>query len=85
MDYSQLIASLGFPIVCCIALAIYVKQITKQNRDDINKLHQERLQEAKEQAEFKAEMKEAINNNTEALNKLCETLSLERVRVNKDD
>lgn len=85
MDYSQLIASLGFPICCCIALAIYVKQITKQNRDDITMLHEERLKEAKEQAEFKAEMKEAINNNTQALNKLCETLSLERVRVEKND
>lgn len=85
MDYSQLISTLGFPIVCCIALAIYISKITKTNREDIKELNEKREKDLKEIQDFKEEMKEALNNNTMAINKLCEKLSNsnERVSVKK--
>ena len=71
MDWAQLISTLGFPIVCCVALAIYVTKITQQNREDTKELNKQHTQEM---LEFKEDIKEALNNNTIALNKLCEKL-----------
>lgn len=71
MDWAQLISTLGFPIVCCVALAIYVTKITSQNREDTKELNKQHTQEM---LEFKEDIKEALNNNTIALNKLCEKL-----------
>lgn len=67
----QLISSLGFPIVACICMALYVKEQTKNNREDVKELN---LQHTKEMTDFKDEIKQALNNNTMALNKLCEKL-----------
>lgn len=71
MEWAQLISTLGFPIVCCVALAIYVTKITEQNREDTKELNK---QHTEEMLEFKEDIKEALNNNTIALNKLCEKL-----------
>ena len=71
MDYIQLIGTLGFPIVACICMAIYVKDITKTNREDVLELNR---QHSEEMNAFKDEIKEALNNNTVALTKLCERL-----------
>ena len=71
MDWAQLISTLGFPIVCCVAMAIYVTKITQQNREDTKELNK---QHTEEMLEFKEDIKEALNNNTIALNKLCEKL-----------
>lgn len=71
MEWTQLISTLGFPIVCCVALAIYVTKITQQNREDTKELNK---QHTEEMLEFKEDIKEALNNNTIALNKLCEKL-----------
>lgn len=71
MDWAQLISTLGFPIVCCVAMAIYVTKITAQNREDTKELNK---QHTEEMLEFKEDIKEALNNNTIALNKLCEKL-----------
>jgi sensor domain CHASE-containing protein len=78
MEWAQLISTLGFPIVCCVALAIYVTKITQQNREDTKELNK---QHTAEMLEFKEDIKEALNNNTIALNKLCE--KLEKVGDNK--
>lgn len=79
MDWSQLISTLGFPIVCCIAMAIYVQKITQQNREDTKELNKQHSEEMKD---FKEDIKEVLNNNTLALNKLCE--KLEKVGVKND-
>ena len=79
MDLTQLISTLGFPIVCCVAMAIYVQKITQQNREDTKELNK---QHTEEMLQFKEDMKEALNNNTLALNKLCE--KLEKVGVKND-
>lgn len=63
----QLIGSYGFPIVACIAMAWYIKDNTKSQRDEISRLN----------AEHKEEMEhvtEAINNNTLVIQKLCDKL-----------
>lgn len=70
----QLIGSLGFPIVACICMALYVKEQTKNNREDVKELN-------KEMAMFKDDIKEALNNNTTALMKLCEKLEGKGVEI----
>lgn len=61
------ITTVGFPIVCCIAMAWYVKYTTDKNREEISTLNEQ----------HKAEMLQvttAINNNTLALQKLCDLM-----------
>ena len=78
--WAQLISSLGFPIVACICMALYVKEQTKNNREDVKDLN---AQHSKEMNAFKDEIKEALNNNTIALTKLCEKLEREEERYNE--
>ena len=63
----QAITTVGFPIVCCIGLGWYVKYVTDRNREDINKITEMHRTEM-------SEMSVAINNNTIALQKLCDKL-----------
>ena len=79
-NWIQLISSLGFPIFACIYMAVYVKEQTKSNREDVKELN---AQHSKEMNSFKDEIKEALNNNTIALTKLCERL--EREEGKKDE
>lgn len=74
MDILTLLGSYCFPIVACICMAIYVREITKANREDTKQLNE---QHTKEMNAFKDEIKEALNNNTLALTKLCERLDRE--------
>lgn len=74
-NYVQLIGTLGFPIIACITMAIYVKEQTNNNREDVKELN---AQHSKEMLEFKEEIKTALNNNTIALTKLCEKLDERR-------
>lgn len=69
-DVIQLISTVGFPIVCCIAMGWYVKYTTDKSREQIDSMN----------AQHKAEMEtvtEAINNNTLALQKLSDKLEKE--------
>ncbi len=72
--------SYAFPIVACIFMAYYVKDITKSNREDTKALND---QHTKEMNAFKDEVKEALNNNTIALTRLCERLDREEARINE--
>ena len=74
-NYTQLIGTLGFPIIACISMAIYVNEQTNNNREDVKELNE---QHSKEMLEFKEEIKTALNNNTIALTKLCEKLDERR-------
>lgn len=78
----QLISSLGFPIVACICMALYVKEQTKNNREDVKELN---AQHTKEMSDFKDEIKEALNNNTMALNKLCEKLDTKNLKGKEEE
>ena len=62
-----IISTVGFPIVMCGAMGWYVKYITDKHRDELTNeraLHQEEM----------ANVTEALNNNTLALQKLCDKL-----------
>ena len=62
-DIGALISSYGFPIVACIAIAWFCyQQISAQNE-----------QNEKHEAEV-TKMTEAVNNNTLALQRLCEKM-----------
>lgn len=63
----QAIGTLGFPIVCAVAMGWYVKYVTDKNREDIATLNEQHQQEMKE-------VTEALNNNTLALQKLSDLL-----------
>lgn len=66
-DWVQMISTLGFPIVCAVILALTVKYMFDKYTTDIselNKIHKE------ESDKFT----EALNNNTIALQKLCDKL-----------
>ena len=69
MDSSivQLISSLGFPIVACIALAWYVKYTTDQNNKEVAEMRKEHKDEI-------SKVTEALNNNTLALQQLVDHL-----------
>ena len=71
MDLVNLLSNYAFPIVACIGMAIYVKYITDNNREDTKALNAAHSQEM---LTFKDEIKDALNNNTIALTKLCEKL-----------
>ena len=79
-NYVQIISTLGFPIIACISMAIYVKEQTKNNREDVKELN---AQHSNEMNAFKDEIKEALNNNTIALTKLCERLDREEGKANE--
>lgn len=55
---TQLIGSLGFPIVACIALYVTLNKQSEQHKEEMNKIT------------------ESLNNNTIAITKLTERLSM---------
>lgn len=66
-----IISTVGFPIACCIALAWYVARETRLQREETSRLNAEHTSEM---MAFKDEIKEALNNNTIALTRLCDKL-----------
>lgn len=71
MDFINLLSSFGFPVVACIAMACYCKDISDKNREDVKELNK---QHTEEMLIFKDEIKEALNNNTMAINRLCDNI-----------
>lgn len=77
MDWNAVLSAIttvGFPIVACIALFLYVRTTTKEQREETRELN---AQHTAEMMAFKDEIKEALNNNTIALTKLCDRLDKE--------
>lgn len=62
-----LISNVGFPIVCFLACAWYVKYREDRNDEKIDKLNTQHDEENKR-------MVEALNNNTIAITKLTDSL-----------
>lgn len=71
-DVINIISTVGFPIACCIAMMWYVKYVTDANREEIARLNEQHKNES-------SNMTEAINNNTVALQKLCDLMKTEGV------
>lgn len=64
---SQMITSIGFPIVACGAMAWYVKDTNDKHRDEVQRLNNQHKEEMEQ-------VTEALNNNTLALQKLCDKI-----------
>lgn len=67
MDIISVIQSVGVPVAFCVAMGYYVKHISDQHREDVNKLNEQHKEEM-------AEVTQALNNNTLALQKLTDYL-----------
>ena len=70
MDWMQLISSVCFPIVACVALAFYVRYIVDAYRGEVRDLRNEHREEI-------AKITDALNHNTEAITKLTTKLDRE--------
>ncbi len=62
-----IISSVGFPIVGCIGLGWYVKYQTDNNNKEVSEMRREHQEEI-------AKVTDALNNNTLALQKLCDRI-----------
>ena len=76
MDYiaqvTQMIMNVGFPIVMCGAMAWYVKDTTEKHREEVRQLNEQHNEEMQQ-------VTVALNNNTLAIQKLCDKLGKEVV------
>lgn len=63
----QAVTTVGFPIVCCGAMGWYVKYTSDRHSAEVNKLNEQHSEEMKQ-------VTLALNNNTLALQKLCDKL-----------
>lgn len=63
----QAVTTVGFPIVCCGAMAWYVKYITDKSREQIEQLNTQHKEEM-------GDVTTAISNNTLAIQRLCDML-----------
>lgn len=70
----QIISTLGFPIFSAVALGWYVVTTNKENNARIDKMQNEHKEEIQK-------VTEALNNNTLALQRLCDKMDKEE----KDD
>lgn len=64
---SEIVSTVGFPIVCFLMCGYYVKYREDKNDEKFDRLNAQHDEEAKR-------MTEALNNNTLALQKLADKL-----------
>lgn len=69
-DIVTIVTSVGFPIVACGAMAWYVKYISDRHSTEVQQLNEQHQEEMKQ-------VTEALNNNTLALQKLCDKIGEE--------
>ena len=84
MDVSavgSLIASLGFPIVACGAMALFIVKRSEANDAKLETLRKEQREDIltiqREHKEEVARMTDALDNNTAAIERLTERLERE--------
>ena len=76
MDFgtlSSFIQTVGFPAVCVVGMGYFVKYITDQHHEEIEKMNEQHRAEM-------SEVTTALNNNTIALQKLTDY-----IQIGKDD
>ena len=76
MDFgtlSSFIQTVGFPAVCVVGMGYFVKYITDQHHEEIEKMNEQHRAEM-------SEVTTALNNNTLALQKLTD-----HIQIGKDD
>lgn len=70
MDYgviTSIITTVGFPIAMCLAMGWYVKYVTDKQREELKHLNEQHDKEM-------TNITSALNNNTLALQKLCDMI-----------
>ena len=75
MDIATLLGSYTFPVVACLGMAWYVKYITDKNSQETSKLNE---QHTTIMLAYKDEIKDAINNNTLVMERLCNTMETKK-------
>ena len=78
MDIATLLGSYAFPIVACLGMAWYIKYITDKNSQETSKLNE---QHTTIMLAYKDEIKDAINNNTLVMERLCNTMETKSTRT----
>lgn len=78
MDIVTLLGSYAFPVVACLGMAWYVKYITDKNSQETAKLNE---QHTTIMLAYKDEIKDAINNNTLVMERLCNTMETKSTRT----
>ena len=81
MDIATLLGSYAFPVVACLGMAWYVKYITDKNSQETAKLNE---QHTTIMLAYKDEIKDAINNNTVVMERLCTTMETKNTRTKKN-
>jgi hypothetical protein len=66
-DIMTMITTVGFPIVACLFMGWYVKYQTDNYRSEVKDMQKEHKDEIQK-------VTEALNNNTLALQKLCDRM-----------
>ncbi len=66
-DFVQIVSTIGYPIASCLAMGLFFKYVTDKDRDERQQLSLRHDQEIKE-------ITAALNNNTLALQRLCERI-----------
>ena len=66
-DIVNIVTSVGFPIVACSAMGWYVKDTNEKHREEVRQLNNQHKEEMEQ-------VTEALNNNTLALQKLCDKI-----------
>ena len=66
-EITTLLGSFAFPIVACLVMGWYVKYQMDENNKQLKDVREEHKSEIDK-------VTEALNNNTVAINKLCERL-----------
>lgn len=80
MDIATLLGSYAFPVVACLGMAWYVKYITDKNSEETAKLNE---QHTTIMLAYKDEIKDAINNNTVVMERLCATMEIKNTKTKK--
>lgn len=80
MDIATLLGSYAFPVVACLGMAWYVKYITDKNSQETAKLNE---QHTTIMLAYKDEIKDAINNNTVVMERLCTTMETKNTGTKK--
>lgn len=78
MDIATLLGSYAFPVVACLGMAWYVKYITDKNSEETAKLNE---QHTRIMLAYKDEIKDAINNNTVVMERLCTTMEAKNTKT----
>ena len=64
---TTIITTVGFPIVACAAMGWYVKYISDRHSKEVQQLNEQHQEEMQQ-------VTTALNNNTLALQKLCDKI-----------